>query len=73
MLFFKNLSHSLREASSCLALPRGSSISVMGGCGGLRHVPVNFNHIKLSRPLSVGMSALYFTPPHSAVEPQIAF
>lgn len=42
-----------------LALPGGSSISVMGGCGGLHHVPVNFNHIKLSRPLTEGMPALY--------------
>lgn len=41
-----------------LALPAGSSISVMGGCGGLHHVPVNFNHIKLSRPFA-GMPALY--------------
>lgn len=42
-----------------LALPGGSSISVMGGRGGLHHVPVNFNHIKLSRPLTEGMPALY--------------
>lgn len=51
-----------------LALPGGSSISVMGGCGGMHHVPVNFNHIKLSRPLTEGMPAFYSTPPHSAVE-----
>lgn len=44
-------------------LPRGSSISVMGVCGGQRHVPVNFNHIKLSQPLTEGMSALYSRPP----------
>lgn len=48
-----------------LALPGGSSISVIGGCGGLHRVPVNFNHIKLSRPITEGMLALYL--PHSAV------
>lgn len=49
-----------------LALPGGSSISVIGGCGGLHRVPVNFNHIKLSQPITEGMLALYL--PHSAVE-----
>lgn len=29
-------------------------------------MPVNFNHIKLSRPLTEGTPALYYTPPHSA-------
>ena len=29
-------------------------------------MPVNFNHIKLSRPLAEGTPALYYSPPHSA-------
>lgn len=34
-------------------------------------MPVNFNHIKLSRPLTEGTPALYYTPPHSAASPVI--
>lgn len=38
-------------------------------------MPVNFNHIKLSRAFTEGVSALYSSPRplHSAVEPEIAF
>lgn len=50
------------------ALSGGSSISVVGGCGGLPDVPVNFNHINLSWPLTEGMSALY-----STADPEIVF
>lgn len=67
-----NLSHSVREASGCPpSLPGGSLIYVMGGCGGLHHVPVNSNHIKLSRPLTEGMSALWPTFP--SIEPEFVF
>lgn len=46
MLFYKPFSFT-EGGLWLLALPGGSSISVMGGCGGLHRVPVNFNHIKL--------------------------
>lgn len=70
MLFYKPVSF-IEGGLWLPALSGGSSISVMGGCGGLRHVPVHFNHIKLSRPLTEGMPALYSTSPHSAVAPEI--
>lgn len=73
MLFYKPFSFT-EGGLWLLALPGGSSISVMGGCGGLHCVPVNFNHIKLAWSFTEGMSALYSTPPpHSALEPEIAF
>ncbi len=73
MIFYKPVVSFTEGSLGPLALPWGSSISVMDGCEGLHRVPVNFNHIKLSRPFSEGMLVLYSTPPQSAVEPSVAF